>query len=372
MRFHQLIESTDIAFRDEVRGYHKGQTDITLFATIDGKVAGSIQYSTLEGREPSVQIISVLPEFRRRGVGKALLKELQRQFPDEEINLGLLSHEGSALVSSMETHVVEDPEARRLHDRLGEVEKLQRDYQAYADEFHARERSEEERRAFLVKVQDWNDLHDEQRKLEDILRDLPLEKRLFVTESEVLTEGRDAYLFHGTDLLSAISIIRDNKIRAGQHYEHHTPGVSLTRDYLIARDFGTYWERQCPIVFVFDQQKLVQSRMKVQPYRDTSEPGVYRDREAEELIHGDIDNLSQYLISINVDLDHLEAALKSKPYWEWMSEHGSFPDLKFVNNRGTFIRLINQYIVRHPLLNKWRPRVTHKPGTKDDGKPFLG
>ena len=190
---------------------------------------------------------------------------------------------------------------------------------------------------------------------------------------ELLTEGRTAYLFHGTDLLSAISIIRDNQIDASQHYEHHTPGVSLARDYLAARAFGTYWERQCPVVFVLDQEKLVQSTHKVVPYRDTSEPGVYRERESEELIHGSLPNLNRYLVSVNVDMDHLEAALQSRDWWRWLrSEIPDLPHLKYLNSRGAFLQMIDRYIVKHPKLNKWVPRVSHAPGSKDDGKPWLG
>lgn len=186
-----------------------------------------------------------------------------------------------------------------------------------------------------------------------------------------LLEGRDAYLFHGTDLLGAIGIIRDNTINAAQHYEHHTPGVSLAREYVVARDFGSYWERQCPVVFVINQQKIVQSRMKIAPYRDTDDQGQPRDRESEELIHGPIQNLNQYLISVNVDLDHLEAALRSRSYWEWMKdEHSDF--IPFLKTRSTFLRMVNRYIVRHPLLNHWVPRVQYRSGTKDAGKPYLG
>lgn len=187
---------------------------------------------------------------------------------------------------------------------------------------------------------------------------------------ELLFEGRDAPLFHGTDLVSAISITRHNQIDANQQYEHHPRGVSLARDYLVARAFGTYFDRVVPVVFVLDQQQLLNSNLKLRPYRDTSEPGVYRERESEELVLGDIASLDRYLISINVDMKQLRKAATNRGYQDWcIDEYGWVNHLPFLKNRRTFVTAINKFS-QHPKLNVWVPRVTAAKGTEHDGDVY--
>jgi hypothetical protein len=199
---------------------------------------------------------------------------------------------------------------------------------------------------------------------------------------DILTEGRDAYLFHGTDLVSALDIISDNSISSSSQYEHNPTGVSLSRDYVLARDFGTYFERQFPVVFVLDQQKLVRSRHKILPRRDSYPKGevvpagttgkyieksgqhtvdnspVYRGREAEEMVLADISPLSQYLVSINIAPKHLVEASKDAEYYTWMSDEGH-TDL----SKKAFVAAIRA-LAKNPLLNRWLPRVQWAKGSE--------
>jgi hypothetical protein len=174
---------------------------------------------------------------------------------------------------------------------------------------------------------------------------------------DILSEGRDAYLFHGTDLVGAIEILRSNKLIGTQQYSHNPFGVSLTRDYRIARDFATYWERQFPVVFVLDQRKLVQSRAKLLPRRDSFESGYVPPREAEKMILGDLHNLSEFLISVNVHPAHIKEALSDEEYQEWMM------DEREVGSREQFIEGIKE-LARYPKLNAWLPRVQWAKGTE--------
>lgn len=196
-----------------------------------------------------------------------------------------------------------------------------------------------------------------------------------IAEEAMLTEGRDAYLYHGTSLVSALGIIAANKIEGSSQYDHNPTGVSLTRDYVTARDFGTIWERQFPVVFVLDQQKLVRSRHKLLPRQDSYPKGervpdgttgkhieksgrytvdntpVYRGREAEEMVLSDLSPLSDYLVSINIAPQHLEQAGSDPDYYVWMSEEGH-TEL----SRKQFFNSIHA-LLAHPLLNRWVPRV---------------
>lgn len=183
-----------------------------------------------------------------------------------------------------------------------------------------------------------------------------MRKWIDIISEATLLEGRDAYLFHGTDLVSAIQILKTNSLEGTQQYEHNPLGVSLTRDYRIARDFGTYWERQFPVVFVLDQQKLVRSRHKLLPRRDTYDSGTRAPDEAEEMVLGNLSPLSSFLISVNVHPAHLREALRDEEYHDWMNdEYGVAPEELIAGIKA---------LASHPLLNAWLPRVQWTKGAE--------
>lgn len=168
-----------------------------------------------------------------------------------------------------------------------------------------------------------------------------------------LNEGRDAPLFHGTEINAACHIILDGKIDASQQYEHNPEGVSLSRDYTTAFNFGTYWERSFPVVFVFDQQRLVRAPLKILPRRDTYDSGTVAPHEAEEMVLSDLP-LEPYLISINISPEEIETALNGqfgKDYLEYLQSEG-WPQLTEETWRENIERL-----AQHPKLNRWVPRI---------------
>lgn len=79
--------------KKEVLGSGYGQTDIRL--TIPG-VEGKVDYSVFEGR-PKINMIEVPEGARRKGNASKLLKALQDEFPDTEIDWGMLTEDGSRL-----------------------------------------------------------------------------------------------------------------------------------------------------------------------------------------------------------------------------------------------------------------------------------
>lgn len=98
MRIFHLYETDDsvIEFTNTSRDYHHGQHDLTLWATVDGKRVGKIDYSVYED-DPQIQMIEVNPSARRMGVGTKLLYELQKGYPDKEIDWGSLTTDGVEL-----------------------------------------------------------------------------------------------------------------------------------------------------------------------------------------------------------------------------------------------------------------------------------
>jgi hypothetical protein len=84
--------------RNEATAFYSGQTNHTLKATIDGRVAGYVDWVQY-GDEASVSMIEVAPEFRRQGVGLELLRQMMREAePGSYFVPGMQTGDGGKLV----------------------------------------------------------------------------------------------------------------------------------------------------------------------------------------------------------------------------------------------------------------------------------
>jgi hypothetical protein len=173
MRFYELLEA--LTFKTDSRGYHSGQSDLTLRAYDGAEEVGHIDYSVYNG-EPHVQMISV-PRRKRRGYGTAMVHQLQSEFPDVEINMGGLTDDGAALLGSIPQDVIHNPAYQEKQQRLAQVKAKLAQYQTVADAFDAD--PTEDNRQKLLRLTDWNDLHQEEWELEQALDRLQPAKRLF-------------------------------------------------------------------------------------------------------------------------------------------------------------------------------------------------
>jgi len=79
------------------RGYHHSQSDDSIIAYVGDDVAGYIDYSSYHD-DVSIQMVSVNKAYRRLGVATTMLQELDRLYPDIEIDPGMTTEEGSKLL----------------------------------------------------------------------------------------------------------------------------------------------------------------------------------------------------------------------------------------------------------------------------------
>jgi ribosomal protein S18 acetylase RimI-like enzyme/8-oxo-dGTP pyrophosphatase MutT (NUDIX family) len=176
------MQPADLNFREEMRGYHHGQSDMILFANEGGTTVGYVEYAVYQG-EPSVQMLRVSPEFRRKGYGTAILKELQRRFPNTEIELGMQTEEGSQLVKKL--NFKEEP--TEFSTKFQELEKLQKEKEQLeaAAEIHngLENTTEEERTEYLEQMERLNGVYDRIWELEQELRDKRPTKRLIAVKT---------------------------------------------------------------------------------------------------------------------------------------------------------------------------------------------
>ncbi len=119
---------SDKNINDVSTGYASGETYFTMSYTQDGKVVGTVEYGEYAG-EPNIKMIEVAPEYRRQGIGKKLLQELQRKYPETEINFGMSTPDGTKLLDAVtytqtDEQVVEGKrKLRALQTELVDVER---------------------------------------------------------------------------------------------------------------------------------------------------------------------------------------------------------------------------------------------------------
>ena len=102
MRKYHAKKNTGLEFRDEVTAAYSGQINCTLSAWEDGKIIGLLEYVEFNG-EPTISWVWVLPSRQGQRIGGDLIKQLQRNYPDETIKWGgLLTAKGSRLKRSLE------------------------------------------------------------------------------------------------------------------------------------------------------------------------------------------------------------------------------------------------------------------------------
>lgn len=122
MRLKQyLTEQNKLKFTDEMMGTQSGQSDLKLRAFINNTLVGWIDYTDYQG-EISVKFINVKQEYRKQGIGKELVLQLQKNYPKKEIDFGGLTPDGYRLIKSLKSKLYVDTE------KINKIKKLEKEY----------------------------------------------------------------------------------------------------------------------------------------------------------------------------------------------------------------------------------------------------
>ncbi len=178
----QAKDGSEIVFRDECRGAHHGQADMTLIAySPPGTPVGYIEYSIYDD-EVSIQYLHVAENKRRMGFGRALLIELQKKYPENGIELGIASKEGSALLGTMKRNWIPNKEYEKLKIEDASLRERIKVLEDKRDAWLASSAEEREvtRSQVLADGEEWNRIHDRFWEIEKELLDMKPGKNLFV------------------------------------------------------------------------------------------------------------------------------------------------------------------------------------------------
>lgn len=171
--------SEDVGIKNTVDDVYKaGVYDATLIATENDEQVGYLSYSVYK-YAPAIKMIWVSPNARRQKIAVKMLKELQRMFPDSEIDWGYTTDDGSALKRNINfkqvpNRAVMDTKAKLLAVRA-QLAKLNHKLQTL------QQTDIEQARTFVNTVSDrWNKLHDLEYKLENQLSTMGSEYSKFI------------------------------------------------------------------------------------------------------------------------------------------------------------------------------------------------
>jgi GNAT superfamily N-acetyltransferase len=169
----------------EVRGSQSGQMDLTLTFWQSREVVGYINYSVYQG-EVHIQMIKVSPDHRRKGIGSEMLRALQREYPDTEIDVGSLTDDGAGLIGAMQTRHIPNGDVASQQSELDRIRAQLADYQQRHEDLVASQSDpgfDERRLAFIDEVTDsWNDLASREWELMQEIGDRQPTKRIFESE----------------------------------------------------------------------------------------------------------------------------------------------------------------------------------------------
>ena len=150
----------DNNIKDISTGYSNDEYYREMQYIQDGKVIGKLNYGEYDGI-PSVKMLEVDSEFRRKGIGKKLLQELQKKYNGIEIDFGMTTPDGTSLLENA-TYEIENKEVADKLKRIKEIQNKLDEYDEGYKNYYDNNLIPPQNYA-----EDYNELYDEKIKLEE-------------------------------------------------------------------------------------------------------------------------------------------------------------------------------------------------------------
>jgi len=171
--FKKAQLETQYIFENDVIDFHHGQTDaiLKIFDTANTRKAlGTISYSIFND-EIFVNLINVQEKYRGMGIATRMLKYLQSEFPETELNMGTMTEQGLGLYKSIPFEYVENKEYTEKTNRLKNIDSKIKSLEDAFDNLYRKDRfSDLDRERADEMNAAMNHLHDEKFEIEEYLR----------------------------------------------------------------------------------------------------------------------------------------------------------------------------------------------------------
>lgn len=182
----QLNESIEI--RDEVIDVYGEEFYKEMALIVDDKIVGCIQYTAYDDK-PYIQMIKVAEDERRKGYGTKLIKALQKEYPNSEINFGMTTDDGTKLVNSLSFNTKVNIEYDKKVKQAKKLKKWLDEFKEFTDKVYQQidnnEPIAEKNRLYIVNNTDkWQKYKNKYEEILDWIRENKREKK-FVKINEV-------------------------------------------------------------------------------------------------------------------------------------------------------------------------------------------
>jgi GNAT superfamily N-acetyltransferase len=167
-----------IIMKNEVIDSHSGQLDMRLSAIDDNKEIGYIIYAEFRG-DVYIQYIEVLPEYRRMKIGTKLMQYLQSLYPNQELNTGMKTDDGSALYNSLQKKTLENQGYEQLLKEKEEKEKELQEVEKRLNVFYE-SGSGNNRPEFIALGDRWSELYDRINEIDSEMSDMIPSQKIIV------------------------------------------------------------------------------------------------------------------------------------------------------------------------------------------------
>ena len=199
------LSDSDGNIKDTSAGYSYGESYYTMSFEQDGKVVGTLEYGEYDG-SPNVKMIEVDPEYRRQGIGTKLLQELQKKYPNTEIDFGMATEDGVKLIENA-TYTVENKEVSQKLARIEEIKQKLAEYDRVLEDFYENDIEIPDHEHF---ASDYNELHDEMVALQMEIRGKSKTKTFVKTDTRYsLSDSDGKQLTNGQQTFFQNSKMRD-------------------------------------------------------------------------------------------------------------------------------------------------------------------
>lgn len=271
---------SDDNIKDYSTGYSYGETFFRMQYVENDEELGWISYGDYEG-EPSIKMMEVSPEHRRKGIGRKLLQALQKKYPDTEINFGMTTPDGTRLVENA-TYQVENKEVQAKLERIKEIQAKLSEYDRVYEDFY-NDKIPDPGEDY---ADDYNDLEYEMRELQREVRGKSTTKTfvkysLSDSDGRKLTQAQQEYFKN--------SKVRDENGSLKVMY-HGTPAGDFTvfKDGTYFTDNKEYADRyQNPSASSISSGKEATNPKTFEVYLDIKKPFDLSDLEAREIYIND-------------------------------------------------------------------------------------
>ena len=168
--------------KETLTGYASGETYFTMTYEENSKTVGTLEYGEYDGK-PNVKMIEISKEYRRKGIATKLLQELQRKYPDQEIDFGMTTEDGTKLLNAI-TYDVIDKNVVADRKKLKNLQNELNDLQEKLDYLYDIENPTDKQTREMIRLGDkWQEVYESVRELEDELKGKKATKTYVNTQS---------------------------------------------------------------------------------------------------------------------------------------------------------------------------------------------